>query len=102
MPKYFALWFLYELLIVIIIIFYVFQLYETPFFVCMDHDKRAVVVTIRGTLSLQVQKETLQYTYKTFVCALTYTCIYLEQQKKNFFCRFHVMLKVKETLNNAQ
>lgn len=29
------------------------KLYETPFFVCMDHDKRAVVVTIRGTLSLQ-------------------------------------------------
>ena len=31
------------------------QLFQTPFFVCMDHHKRAVVVTIRGTLSLQVK-----------------------------------------------
>lgn len=29
------------------------KLFQTPFFVSVDHDKKAVVVTIRGTLSLQ-------------------------------------------------
>ncbi|CAN7943565.1 unnamed protein product, partial [Ixodes hexagonus] len=26
---------------------------ETPFFVAVDHEKRTVVVSVRGTLSLQ-------------------------------------------------
>lgn len=30
------------------------QVYETPFFVAVDHDKKKVVISIRGTLSLKV------------------------------------------------
>lgn len=29
------------------------QVYETPFFVAVDHDKKKVVISIRGTLSLK-------------------------------------------------
>lgn len=30
------------------------QVYETPFFVAVDHEKKKVVISIRGTLSLKV------------------------------------------------
>lgn len=30
------------------------QVYETPFFVAVDHDKKKVVISIRGTLSPKV------------------------------------------------
>lgn len=31
------------------------QVYETPFFVAVDHEKKKVVISIRGTLSLKVK-----------------------------------------------
>lgn len=31
------------------------QVYETPFFVAVDHEKKKVVISIRGTLSLKVR-----------------------------------------------
>lgn len=31
-----------------------FQVYETPFYVAVDHDKKKVVISIRGTLSPKV------------------------------------------------
>lgn len=32
------------------------QVYETPFFVAVDHEKKKVVISIRGTLSLKVKR----------------------------------------------
>lgn len=34
--------------------FLVFQVYELPFIVVLDHRKESVVVAVRGTMSLQV------------------------------------------------
>lgn len=34
--------------------FPVFQVYELPFIVVLDHRKESVVVAVRGTMSLQV------------------------------------------------
>ncbi len=33
-----------------------FQIGETPFYVAVDHDMKTVVISIRGTLSLQVRR----------------------------------------------
>lgn len=33
------------------------QIYEIPFFVALDHKREAVVVAVRGTLSLKVPLE---------------------------------------------
>ena len=32
------------------------QVYETPFYVAVDHDKKKVVISIRGTLSPKVRR----------------------------------------------
>uniref|UniRef100_A0A672JKT7 sn-1-specific diacylglycerol lipase n=1 Tax=Salarias fasciatus TaxID=181472 RepID=A0A672JKT7_SALFA len=44
--------------------------YETPFFVAVDHDKKKVVISIRGTLSPKVKKNcsTSNFTDSTEVC----------------------------------
>ena len=31
-----------------------FQIYETPFFVCVDREQQTIVIAVRGTLSLKV------------------------------------------------
>lgn len=36
-----------------------FQVYETPFYVAVDHEKKKVVISIRGTLSPKVSADTL-------------------------------------------
>lgn len=33
------------------------QVYEIPFFVALDHKREAVLVAVRGTLSLKVSRE---------------------------------------------
>lgn len=33
------------------------QIYEIPFFVALDHKREAVLVAVRGTLSLKVTEE---------------------------------------------
>lgn len=35
------------------------QLYEIPFYIVMDHEKKAVVVSVRGTLSFEVWRSCL-------------------------------------------
>lgn len=39
--------------------FLVFQVYELPFIVVLDHRKESVVVAVRGTMSLQVMLRVL-------------------------------------------
>ena len=40
---------------------FLFQLYETPFFIAFDHQEKLIIVTIRGTLSLYVSYSSLYY-----------------------------------------
>jgi len=40
---------------------------ETPFFVVVDYEKKAVVVSIRGTLSLKVKKGYTSYKSYTHI-----------------------------------
>lgn len=40
---------------------FMLQIYEIPFFVALDHKREAVVVAVRGTLSLKVPNLLLYY-----------------------------------------
>ena len=33
--------------------FHFFQFYQAPFSICVDHDKKAIVLSVRGTLSIK-------------------------------------------------
>lgn len=50
------------------------QIYEIPFFVALDHQREAVLVAVRGTLSLKVNQIKLKRVFlvdcavRSFVC----------------------------------
>lgn len=46
---------------------------ETPFFVVVDYEKESIVVSIRGTLSLKVEREKKNYLYP-FIILIKYYC----------------------------
>lgn len=45
------------------------QVYETPFFVAVDHEKKKVVISIRGTLSLKVNFSFLCFSFERRWCS---------------------------------